>query len=169
MKNFKLSRLFAAAVFVAVLGLSGCKQIVTQFVDNYIIVAPIDANDALIGDWVDSSGAHYEVTQNAFDNHGTGWQSYAGNNLVVQKISDTAGTIFIQFTRAANSDWTYSTTAPDVGKWYGISYKNLTASGVDISGAYKSGGRSACNTLQEAINEFTIANGYFGTYNTCTK
>lgn len=169
MKNSKFSRLFVAALFVTVLALSGCKQIVPLLVDNYLIVAPIESNDAIIGDWVDNTGAHYETTQNAFDNHGTGYQSYAGNNLVVQKISDTSGTIFIKLTRAADANWQYTTTAPDVGKWYAISYKNLGTSSVKISGAYKSGGKTACDTLAEAVKEFTILNGYFGTYSDCTK
>ena len=168
MKNIKFSRLFAAFAFVAILALAGCKQNVEPE-KNYYYVLPLEANDSLIADWVDSTSTHYEITQNSFDNHGSWGNSYAGNNLVVLKSSDTAGIIFIKYTRAMNSDYTYSATAPDVGKWYAISYKNLTASSIKISGAYKKNGKTACTTLKDAVKEFTVDHGYFATYTDCTK
>ena len=168
MKNIKFSRLFAAFAFVAILALAGCKQNVEPE-KNYYYVLPLEANDSLIADWVDSTSTHYEITQNSFDNHGTFGNSYAGDNLVVLKSSDTAGIIFIKFTRAANPDWTYTASAPDVGKWYAVSYKDLTASSIKISGAYKKNGKTACTTLKDAVKEFTVDNGYFAAYSDCTK
>ncbi|MBO4857633.1 MAG: hypothetical protein J5527_03865 [Treponema sp.] len=61
----------------------------------------------------------------------------------------------------------YSTTAPDVGKWYAISFKDLAASAVKVSGAY--GTKSSTATLEEAVTEFTVENGYFAYYSDCTK
>ena len=155
MKKNNFSRLFAAMIFVAVLVLSGCGK--------------TPAKASIYGDWVDSSKAHYEITKSTFKNYGENYDSYAGDNLTVDEISDTEGTIFIKYTIAANADWTYSATAPDVGKWYAISYKDLTENAVKISGAYKAGGKTACATLEEAKTEFTAANGYFDYYSECTK
>ena len=61
----------------------------------------------------------------------------------------------------------YSTTAPDVGTWYAISFKDLTATAVKISGAY--GTKSSTATLEEAVTEFTVDKGYFAFYSDCTK
>ena len=170
MKNFKFSRLFAAAVFVAVLGLSGCKNVV----QNNIL------NNGVVGTWVESSSygtSFYEIKPNTFTNK---WQptggavttSYAGSNVVVMMDDATSGRIFIKYTRAMNADYTYSETAPDVGKWYALSFKNLTPYTMKISGAYKdstSGGVTSCTTLDAAITEFTLDNGYFGTYSDVVK
>ena len=170
MKNIKISRLFATMMFVAVLAFTGCTQQVEEKI-TYFYVLPIESGDALIADWVDNTAAHYVITQSSFDNYGSWGDSYAGNNLVVLKQSDTAGTIFIKYTRAMNPDYSYTTTAPDVGKWYAVSYKSLTDTSVEIAGAanYTNGGVSSCDTLEEAKEEFTIEKGYFETHDTFVK
>lgn len=137
-------------------------------------------NYSLTGTWVNSySGGTsvYKITSSTFDNSGTSsyngttstYDSYAGNNLVVSYTNDeeTAGYIYIKYTRAMNPDYSYSETAPDVGKWYAIAFKELTASSVSLSGA--AGTVSSTSTLEEAISTFTIANGYFTTYSECVK
>lgn len=55
-----------------------------------------------------------------------------------------------------------------VGKYYAVSFKDLTYSSVSISGAYKDG-KMAADTLVEAITEFTINNGYYSNYSSCKK
>ena len=129
---------------------------------------------ALIGKWKDSYDSTYEISQNEFSNYGNGYDSYAGNNLVISITSNdfSSGYIYIQFTRAADENWNYTTDkekAPDIGNWYAISYKSLTASSIKISGAYKDGGETSTETLEEAMAEFTIENGYFSTYSECVK
>lgn len=129
---------------------------------------------ALIGKWKDSYDSTYEISQNEFSNYGYGYDSYAGNNLVISITSNdfSSGYIYIQFTRAADENWNYTTDktkAPDIGKWYAISYKGLTASSIQISGAYKYDGKTSTETLEEAMAEFTIENGYFSTYSECVK
>lgn len=127
-----------------------------------------DDNDVSIyGTWVNKTDAYtetYKITEKMFSN---GY--YEGNNLTVIESSDSAGYIYIKYTKAMNADYSYSETAPDVGKWYAISYKNLTDDTVSISGAYKSGGATSTETLDEAVSEFTIENGYFGKYSDCTR
>lgn len=73
-----------------------------------------------------------------------------------------------------NPDWDspeywyrYSSTAPDVGKWYAIAFKDLTANAVKVSGAY--GAKSSTETLEEAVAEFTVDKGYFSFYSDCAK
>ena len=128
----------------------------------------------LVGKWQDSSNFIYEISKNEFSNYGEGFYSYAGNNLVISITSNdfSSGYIYIQYTRAADENWNYTTDktkAPDIGKWYAISYKSLTASSIQISGAYKKGGETSTETLKEAMAEFTIENGYFSTYSECVK
>ncbi len=139
-------------------------------------------NYSLTGTWVNSySGGTsvYKITSSTFDNSGTSsyngttstYDSYAGNNLVVSYTNDeaTSGYIYIKYTRAMNSDYTYSETAPDVGKWYAIAFKELTASSLSLSGAWLEGGVTSTETLEEAISTFTVDNGYFDTYSECVK
>lgn len=127
-----------------------------------------DDDDASIyGTWVNKTDTYtetYKITETMFSN---GY--YEGNNLTVIESSDSSGYIYIKYTKSMNVDWSYSENAPDVGKWYAISYKNLTDDTVSISGAYKSGGATSTETLDEAVSEFTIENGYFGTYSDCTR
>ena len=127
---------------------------------------------ALIGKWKDSYDSTYEISQNEFSNYGYGYDAYAGNNLVISITSNdfSSGYIYIQYTKAYCAEHsTYDNDSPDVGKWYAISYKSLTASSIKISGAYKKGGETSTETLEEAMAEFTIENGYFSTYSECTK
>ena len=128
----------------------------------------------LVGKWQDSSNFIYEISKNEFSNYGEGFDSYAGNNLVISITSNdfSSGYIYIQYTRAADENWNYTTDktkAPDIGKWYAISYKGLTVSSIQISGAYKYDGKTSTETLEEAMAEFTIENGYFAMYSDCVK
>ena len=126
-------------------------------------------NYSLTGTWQSSYGEIFKITSTSLSNGGSWGDAYAGNNLVVSYTNDeeTAGYIYIKYTRAMNPDYSYSETAPDVGKWYAIAFKDLTASSLSLSGAY--GTVSSTSTLEEAISTFTIANGYFGFYSECLK
>ena len=124
----------------------------------------------IFGKWTDDSGSIYEITEDSFKNYGEGWSAYEGNSLeIIPNDDGKSGTIFLKYTVSANPDWSYSNTAPDVGKWYAVSYKNLTKNSVSLSGAYKLGGKTSTETFKEAIQEFTVANGYFDNYSECTK
>ena len=128
-------------------------------------------NYSLTGTWQSSYGEIFKITSTSLSNGGSWGNSYAGNNLVVSYTNDaaTSGYIYIKYTRAMNSDYTYSETAPDVGKWYAVAFKELTASSVSLSGAYNASGKTSAETLEEAISTFTIANGYFDIYSECVK
>ena len=75
--------------------------------------------------------------------------------------SDASGIIYGRY--ITNSFYTNV-----VGKYYAVSFKDLTDTSILISGAYKDGKMSA-DTLVEAITEFTINNGYYSFYSSCKK
>lgn len=128
-------------------------------------------NYSLTGTWQSSYGEIFKITSTSLSNGGSWGDAYAGNNLVVSYTNDkaTSGYIYIKYTRAMNPDYSYSETAPDVGKWYAIAFKELTASSLSLSGAYNASGKTSTETLEEAISTFTIANGYFTSYSECVK
>lgn len=76
--------------------------------------------------------------------------------------SDASGIIYGRY--ITNSFYTNV-----VGKYYAVSFKDLTYSSVSISGAYKKDGKIATDSLVEAITEFTINNGYYSLYSSCKK
>lgn len=196
MKKFNFSKLFFAAALVASLVmLSACKPAddetkeKTTGVDGVVF---IKEDDGLVGKWVDSNSSVYEITKEIFKNYGETYASYEGKELCVKKDNDTAGVIYIKYTKSyeettedksGDSTWTakwggtgyyrYSETAPDVGKWYAVAYKDLSANGIFISGAWGSKDghkKTSTETLKEAVEEFTLENGYFDfTYGECTK
>lgn len=169
MKSTRLSILRAKAVLFALVSVlafsfSACNVTTEPEVEH--VYKQIDADDLLVGTWTDGTKyGTYIITNTTFENA----VSYKGDNLVVQKLDSTSGYIYIKYTVAMNADWSYSETAPDVGKWYAISYKDLGAEKISISGAYKDGGATSCETLDEAVTEFTVDNGYFGFYTSHTR
>lgn len=155
----KFSRFLAVFITVVSLCAFGCK---TQPEEDFI--------SDLYGKWTSSFGEVFEISKDSFKNYGEGWSAYEGNSLeIIPNDDGKSGTIFLKYTVSANPDWSYSNTAPDVGRWYAVSYKNLTKNSVSLSGAYKSDGKTSTETLKEAIQEFTVANGYFDNYSECTK
>ena len=155
----KFSRFLAVFITVVSLCAFGCK---TQ-------PEEVSYSD-IFGKGTDDSGSIYEITEDSFKNYGEGWSAYEGNSLeIIPNDDGKSGTIFLNYTVSANPDWSYSDTAPDVGKWYAVSYKNLKKDSVSLSGAFKLGGITSTETLKEAIQEFTVANGYFDNYSECTK
>jgi hypothetical protein len=170
MKHLKFSRLFAAVTFVAILALAGCKQ------------PEEETPYAIEGTWLDATyGQKFEIThselKNFYNDYLTGEpkEGYAGNELTVEQSSDTSGMIYIKYTKAGKPDWSgYSSDpseAPDVGKWYAVSYKDLTDTTVKISASsnYYNSGVSSCDSLEEAKAEFTVDKGYFVTYDDFVK
>ncbi len=61
----------------------------------------------------------------------------------------------------------YSTSAPDVGKYYAVAFKDLTEASASFSGAYLYNGKTSTETLEEAKSTFNSS--YFAYYSECTK
>ena len=156
----KFSRFLAVFITVVSLCAFGCK---TQPEEDFI--------SDLYGKWASSPNEVYEISKDYFKTYGESWSGYEGDSIIIitNENDNASGTIFLKYTVSMNPDWSYSNTAPDVGKWYAVSYKNLTKNSVSLSGAFKIGGKTSTETLKEAIKEFTVANGYFDRYSECTK
>lgn len=156
----KFSRFLAVFITVVSLCAFGCK---TQ-------PEEVSISD-LYGKWTSSPNEVYEISKYYFKTYGESWSGYEGDSIIIipNENDNASGTIFLKYTVSMNSDRSYSNTAPDVGKWYAVSYKNLKKDSVSLSGAFKLGGITSTETLQEAIKEFTVANGYFDYYSECTK
>ena len=156
----KFSRFLAVFITVVSLCAFGCK---TQPEEVFI--------SDLYGKWTSSPNEVYEISKDYFKTYGESWSGYEGDSIKIipNENDNTSGTIFLKYTVSMNPDYSYSDTAPDVGKWYAVSYKNLTKNSVSLSGAYKLGGKTSTETLEEAKEEFTVENGYFGIYSECTK
>ena len=178
MKNlFSLKERITALLCVLLLAFvfTGCQDpnnAVIPAAEDEITVEFSALPEALKGTWTSSYGEVFEITDTTLSNGGAWGDCYAGDNLKVVKTDETSGVIYIKYTRAATASFAYSTDpaeAPDVGKWYAVSYKNLTASSVELAGAYKEGGKTSTDTEVEAAKEFTVANGYFAAYSECTK
>lgn len=174
MKHLKFSRLFAAAMLVACFAFAGCKPQVEE-VTKLVAVRPIEADDTVIGTWA-STAEKFIIGASVFQNkyYYEGWfDSYEGEDLYVAFTSEDAGYIYMKYTKAAMPDYTYSTTAPDVGKWYALSFKGLDTSStpnkISIAGAYKEDGKTSCASLKEAISEFTLDNGYYAQFSDLVK
>ena len=117
----------------------------------------------LLGTWISTYNETYIYDGKTFTSAYDGKNSYV---ITVERIiysSDTEGIIYGKYTE--NS--TYGDAV--VGKYYAVSFKDLTYTNISISGAYKQDGKTGTDTLEEAITEFTIDNGYFGIYSTCER
>lgn len=124
---------------------------------------PYNDNSRLLGTWENK-----QITNPAFPEiytyDGITFTSSGSYKMKVKSIiwsSDASGIIYGKYTEN-----TYSPSV--VGKYYAVSFKDLTDTSISISGAYKDGKMSA-DTLVEAISEFTINNGYYGNYSSCKK
>ena len=170
--RFVFSRALAVlcALFFVSFSFMSCQQ---EDDDNELPsgVYELSDNSTLIGTWKSSYGEIFAITSTSLSNSGSWGDSYAGNNLLVSYTDDkeTSGYIYIKYTRAINPDYTYSETAPDVGKWYAIAFRDLTSSSLSLSGAYKENGKTSTENLEDAISTFTSANGYFDYYSECVK
>lgn len=121
---------------------------------------PYNDNSRLLGTWENPT---YKDETYIYD--GITFTSSGSYKMKVKSIiwsSDASGIIYGRY--ITNSFYTNV-----VGKYYAVSFKDLTYSSVSISGAYKKDGKIATDSLVEAITEFTINNGYYGNYSSCKK
>ena len=130
----------------------------------FLFIAIISCNknpyNRLLGTWENPkySGETYIYDGITFTSSG----SYKMKVKSIIWSSDASGIIYGRYTEN-----TYSPSV--VGKYYAVSFKDLTYNNISISGAYKSDGKTGTDSLVEAITEFTINNGYYSFYSSCKK
>ena len=169
MKNFKISHLFAAVAFVAVLACTGCAQ------------EEEAASFAIEGTWVSTTGEKFVIEGSDYDNYShwyvdnngqwqeddTKWYlSFSTNNIEIDEIDETSGYVYGQF-----DDKKHLGYGAELGDWYAFYYFDLKEDRVKISQA--AGPKFACKTLEEAKKTFTVKNGYMGKdkdqYSSCKR
>ncbi len=185
MKNSKFfkAKLILALAFVASLFFTGCQQPSddSQTSDQGTSGEQQTTEiPSINGTWVSSSTYGTEkfvidIDNKTFTNYWNDSETYAGSIWIIKTYwydddeYSTEGDIIMKYTRSMNSDYTYSETAPDVGKYYIVHYSDLTTNSVKISGAYKEGGKTSTDRPSGAMMEFTEDNGYFSAYSECVK
>lgn len=121
---------------------------------------PYNDNSRLLGTWENKQPNFTETY--IYDGINFDAGSYKMKVKSIIWSSDASGIIYGRYTEN-----TYNLSV--VGKYYAVSFKDLTDTSISISGAYKKDGKIATDSLVEAITEFTINNGYYGTYSSCKK
>ena len=105
----KFSRFLAVFITVVSLCAFGCK---TQPEEVFI--------SDLYGKWASSPNEVYEISKDYFKTYGESWSGYEGDSIIIipNENDNASGTIFLNYTVSMNPDpdWSYSDTAPDVGK-----------------------------------------------------
>lgn len=119
---------------------------------------PYNDNSRLLGTWENPT---YKDETYIYDGINFDAGSYKMKVKSIIWSSDASGIIYGRYTKN-----TYDSSV--VGKYYAVSFKDLTDTSISISGAYKDG-KMAADSLVEAINEFTINNGYYSFYSSCKK
>ena len=120
---------------------------------------PYNDNSRLLGTWENKQPNFTETY--IYDGINFDAGSYKMKVKSIIWSSDASGIIYGRYTEN-----TYDSSV--VGKYYAVSFKDLTDTSISICGAYKDGKMSA-DTLVEAITEFTINNGYYSFYSSCKK
>lgn len=120
---------------------------------------PYNDNSRLLGTWENKQPKYTETY--IYDGINFDAGSYKMKVKSIIWSSDASGIIYGRYTEN-----TYDSSV--VGKYYAVSFKDLTDTSISISGAFK-GGKMAADSLVEAITEFTINNGYYSFYSSCKK
>lgn len=158
MKHSKIPLVFASIIFVACLVFAGCSQS-TPTPRRHMDIE---------GTWVSSYGEKYEITGSDYDNYytvnGDYTLYYSTTNLEFKEIDSTSGYVYGQF-----DDKDHIGYGAKVGEWYALYYTNLTDNSVKLYQPYKTGGKAACESLYDAIMEFTVENGYYAAGSECIR
>lgn len=120
------------------------------FVAVLVLSGCVQPDEASVyGTWESSAGDGYVITETSikYDDggYGYGWEG------TIAQVTDS----YIYYTIAT--------------KYFAISYTNLTDESCKFSNAYKANGKLFTDTLESAIEEFTVDNGYYSYYGEYVK
>ena len=151
MSNIKTKLLFIALMLLFAVSCSNpsTNPLLTQNPKNY-----------LINVWENPSykGEIYEYKEGYFYSYGGGYGSITYSitaDEIVWGKDNTSGIIYGKYLESWDK--------PSIGKYYAVSFKNLTANSISISGAYTAA------TLEEDKKIFTIENNSFSAYSDCIQ
>lgn len=162
MSNIKTKLLFIASILLFAVSCSNpsTNPIVTKDWKN-------NPNyNLLLNVWENSSykGEIYEYKEGYFYSYGGGYGSITYSitaDEIVWGKDNTSGIIYGKYLESWDK--------PSIGKYYAVSFKNLTANSISISGAYNPDGTYTAATLEEAKKIFTIENNSFSAYSDCIQ
>lgn len=167
--NFGRALLTLCAIFFVSFSFISCQQEEddTEYVYEYVL--PIQSDSYLAGaEWSDSYTARNtytsydsKITPSYIETASYGKQT---GTVYYRKLSDTEGYLYYQITDTTNFSYSSQPAASYEGKWYGVYYKELTASSVtmcDACPADYATNYHAFDTLEEAVKGLTLKAGYF--------
>lgn len=139
-----------------------------MFVGIFVSCAPQPSDAASIyGTWK-SKGDGYTITETTITyDDGEPYTSeewgkvgiYGFTGEILDISNSSNGYIFVRYTILEEGiEEEYK------GKYFAIHFKNLTEKSIELANPYKAGGKKYCTTLEEAKEEFTIENGYYGKF-----
>lgn len=120
----------------------------------------------LLNAWENTSyaGEFYEYKEGYFYSYGGSYGTVSYSITVDEIVWGSDNTSGIMYGKYLES-WDKTS----IGKYYAISFKNLTANSISISGAYNPDGTYTAETLEEAKKIFTVENKSFSAYSDCTQ
>lgn len=118
-----------------------------MFLGLFVSCTPQPQSASIIGNWK-SEWDGYVITEKeiTYDDGGYGY-GWSGK---IEEIKDPY--IYVSFEQDGKT--LYRVTA----------FQNVTDVSANIANAYKDGGKTYCDSLEEAKEEFTIDNGYYGRF-----
>lgn len=164
-------------LITTVIILISCGELITDPKDNGGGIPPQDDNglnnDNSLNNknisWLKNKWENPSYSGEIYEYDGENFTSFFGDSVSyavkIEKIkwtSDIAGIMYGKYTSHYEND--------KIGKYYAVSFKDLTDSSISISGAWnRDTGVYATDTLKEAEDIFTVANGSFAQYSDCNQ
>lgn len=153
LRGRRLSVVCAMLIAAFVFGTMACAQPTTE-----------TKNASVEGSWKSTYDSYEITTTTVTYNDGGYGYGWTGDVADKNEVDDASGYVYVKYTTVGTG-----MDAALVGKYYAFAYKKLSDSAVQMSNAYKSTGVTNESTLDEAKTEFTIDNGYFGTFGSYAK
>jgi len=111
------------------------------------------------GYWKSSYGDGFDISGTTYSQYDDSSKTVSFAGTIVNDPDLTASSNYIIIKVTNGGTW-----GKTVNNYYALPYKDLTATTIKESSAYKTGGQSEMTTQAGAESEFTIANGYFSYY-----